>query len=241
MVRGARWIRFSMCAVVALAASCAESESEAPPVQESARTAASEVAPASPAIEEMDAFRAAMNEERVPIPDPPPAEDPLDFQPFLFIDVNEQLLTLFVTRDEGRQYPISTSKAGVGSRAGSLRTPLGHHRVAEKFGDGAPLGTIFRSRANTGEVAKILTEPIDVEEDLVLTRILWLEGLEPGVNQGPGIDSKERYIYIHGTNEEGLIGTPASHGCIRMKNADVIALYELVPVGTDVIIEHYIR
>ena len=94
--------------------------------------------------------------------------------------------------------------------------------------------TIFRSRANTGKVAKILTEPIDVEEDLVLTRILWLEGLEPGVNRGPGIDSKSRYIYIHGTNEEGLIGTPASHGCLRMKNDDVIDLFDRVPVGTEV-------
>ena len=85
-----------------------------------------------------------------------------------------------------------------------------------------------------GAPSPIKLAPVDVEEDLILTRILWLEGLEPGVNRGPGIDSRERYIYIHGTNEEGLIGTPASHGCVRMRNQDVVTLFDLLPVGAEV-------
>lgn len=133
-----------------------------------------------------------------------------------------------------RDYVVSTSKVGTGGASGSLRTPLGRHRIAEKIGDGAPIGAVFRGRVRTGEVAELLTSAVDVEEDLVLTRILWLEGLEPGVNRGPGVDSKNRYIYIHGTNEEGLIGTAASHGCVRMRNADVVDLYDAVEVGTEV-------
>jgi hypothetical protein len=131
-------------------------------------------------------------------------------------------------------WPVSTSRYGLGSRAGSNKTPLGRHRVAEKFGEGAPLGTVFRARRNTGQVAHIYRDGTDVEDDLVLTRVLWLEGLEPGRNQGAGVDSKERFIYLHGTNEEGLIGTPASHGCVRMRNRDVVELFALVPVGTPV-------
>jgi len=135
-----------------------------------------------------------------------------------------------------RTWPVSTSRYGLGSRAGSNKTPLGRHRVAEKFGEGAPLGTIFRARQNTGRVAYVHTDDTDLEDDLVLTRVLWLEGLEPGRNRGAGVDSKERYIYLHGTNEEGLIGTPASHGCVRMRNRDVAELFALVPVGTPVTI-----
>lgn len=98
------------------------------------------------------------------------------------------------------------------------------------------MGAIFRARRPTGETAEIVREARDVDVDLILTRVLWLEGTEPGVNQGEGIDSKERYIYIHGTNEEGFIGSPASHGCIRMRNEEVVALFELVQVGEPVLI-----
>ena len=94
--------------------------------------------------------------------------------------------------------------------------------------------TIFISRINTSRVANIFELPIDSEEDLVTSRILWLDGLEIGANKGPGIDSFQRYIYIHGTQEEGLIGQKASHGCIRMFNSDVVYLYELVEKGTKV-------
>ena len=136
-----------------------------------------------------------------------------------------------------QQYPVSTSVYGIGSKAGSNKTPLGKHQVISKFGAGAPLGTIFKSRMNTKRIAKIYTDDTDLEEDDVTTRILRLTGLEPGKNQGPGVDSFSRYIYIHGTPEEGLIGRPASHGCIRMKNKDVIELFEQVKEGAIVMIE----
>ena len=166
-----------------------------------------------------------------PARDPAPAQTgPLE----LLVDCGDQRLWLLRGGAELRSWPVSTSSYGLGSTAGSNKTPLGRHRVAEKYGAGAPLGTIFRARQNTGQVARVYTDATDVEEDLVLTRILWLEGLEPGSNRGPGVDSKARYIYIHGTNEEGLIGRPASHGCVRMRNRDVVELFDLVPVGTGV-------
>ena len=132
----------------------------------------------------------------------------------------------------------STAKAGVGSLEGSGMTPSGWHQIAEKFGEGAPWGRIFQSRAAT---ARRWLPGDATEEDLVLTRILWLEGKEPGLNcgkdtQGRSIDSKGRHIYIHGTNGEELIGTPASHGCIRLLNDDVLDLFPRVDTGTPVFI-----
>lgn len=129
-------------------------------------------------------------------------------------------------------YDISTSKYGIGNVENSNQTPLGIHRIANKIGDNAPPGRIFKSRIDTGiDWCEDLTE-----ENMVLTRILRLQGLEPGVNNGPGIDSFERYIYIHGTNREDLIGTPMSHGCICMRNKEIIELYDSVEEGTIVII-----
>ncbi|MDB4538572.1 L,D-transpeptidase [bacterium] len=150
------------------------------------------------------------------------------------VDVSRQSMTVFKGPRVVARYQISTAARGIGNTEASFRTPLGRHRVHQKFGADAPLGTVFRSRVNTHTVASILTAPVDVEEDLILTRILWLDGLEPGLNKGPGIDSRERFIYIHGTNEEGLIGSPVSHGCVRMRNHDVIALFDLLPRGAEV-------
>ena len=99
------------------------------------------------------------------------------------------------------------------------------------------MGTIFKARINTKKIAHIYTDKTDNEEDLVTTRILWLKGMEIGLNTGEGIDSYKRYIYIHGTNEEGLIGSPASHGCIRMNNKDVSELFNLVTTKTLVYIQ----
>lgn len=152
----------------------------------------------------------------------------------VIVDCTRQLLHLYQGQELRASYAISTSASGLGSAAGSNRTPLGRHRVAEKFGEGASLGEVFSARRSTGRIARILTDDTDVPEDLVLTRILWLEGLEPGVNRGPGVDSHDRYIYIHGTNEEGLIGRPASHGCVRMRNRDVVELFAWLPVGAEV-------
>ncbi len=131
-----------------------------------------------------------------------------------------------------KTYLISTGKKGLGCEQGSYKTPIGVHKIADKIGDGAPLGTIFVARKNTNKIAKIYTEPKDVKEDYVTTRILRLKGLEKGKNSGKGVDSYSRYIYIHGTPEEGLLGTPASHGCIRMKNKEVIDLFNKVSKGT---------
>lgn len=131
------------------------------------------------------------------------------------------------------EVPCSTAAKGIGSLSGSNKTPPGWHRVDEKFGGEASWGQVFRARQATGE----LWQPgAETNEDLVLTRILWLEGLEPGTNRGGNVDSKRRYIYFHGTNGEADIGTPASHGCIRLRNADVLTAYDLFPVGTLVLI-----
>lgn len=154
----------------------------------------------------------------------------------IHVSVQNQQLYLIDSGDTLKTYWISTSKYGVGNRSGSNKTPLGEHIIAKKYGDNAPVGTIFKARKNTGAVADIITEARHDGNDYVTTRILWLQGTEPGVNRGPNIDSFQRYIYIHGTHEEGLIGQPASHGCIRMYNCDVIELFELVEVGTPVII-----
>ncbi len=111
------------------------------------------------------------------------------------------------------------------------------HIVKKKYGANAKIGTIFKARANTGRIAKILTEVGKRSNaDNVTTRILWLSGLEKGKNKGGNVDSYRRYIYIHGTDEEGRLGAPASHGCIRMNNQDVINFYQNIPVGTLVVI-----
>lgn len=138
--------------------------------------------------------------------------------------------TLDLLDDEGqllRRYACSTSQFGLGFEPGSNKTPTGRFRIAEKHGDGAPAGMIFRSRQPTGEFGS----PGD-GGDHVQTRILWLEGLDP-----ENANTRERYIYIHGTNAEGLIGTPASHGCVRLSNFDVAELFDLVPAGTEVVID----
>jgi len=155
-----------------------------------------------------------------------------DTEQGLVVDVTSQRMYLFEQGRLAASYPVSTAERGTGNREGSLRTPLGLHRVDEKIGAGAPSGMIFRGRRPTGERAEILTQPDQrASRDDVTTRILWLAGLEPGVNQGGDVDSKRRYIYIHGTPEEGRIGTPASHGCVRMTNDDVIELFDRVEVG----------
>ena len=150
----------------------------------------------------------------------------------IIIDVSEQKLYLIKGEEIVRSYPVSTSKYGTGNKKGSNKTPLGTHIIAKKIGEGAKIGAIFKFRKNSGKIAEIYTDATDIQKDLITTRILWLKGIEPGVNQGEGIDSYNRCIYIHGTPEEGLIGRPASSGCIRMKNKDVIELFELVLQGT---------
>ncbi|MEJ6950790.1 L,D-transpeptidase family protein [Natronospora cellulosivora (SeqCode)] len=126
-----------------------------------------------------------------------------------------------------KKYPISTSKIGYGNEIASKKTPLGIHKVIEKIGEGAPFATVFEYRINTGRIAEIVTEIRDAEKEKITSRILWLHGLEERNR-----NSLYRYIYIHGTNEEGFIGYPQSDGCIRMKNKDIIDLFSRVEEGT---------
>jgi L,D-transpeptidase YbiS len=154
------------------------------------------------------------------------------------VDIRLQQLYLWEPYPDGdmliRQYPVSTAANGPGEQSGSYCTPRGRHRIAEKIGAGAPLFLAFKARESTGEIWTPELDAANPGRDWILTRILWLEGLEPGRNQGGTVDSHDRYIYIHGTNEEHKLGTPASHGCIRMRNADVAELFDLVKVGTEV-------
>ncbi len=151
----------------------------------------------------------------------------------IIISASEQRLFLIEDNKVVGSHLISTAEAGLGNQSGSNKTPLGVHKIAQKYGKGALPGTIFKARANTHQIAKILTEPnARSNADNVTSRILWLSGLETGINKGGKVDSHARYIYIHGTDEEGRLGQPASHGCIRMNNSAVIDLFKQVPVGT---------
>jgi lipoprotein-anchoring transpeptidase ErfK/SrfK len=150
------------------------------------------------------------------------------------VDISEQRLYLIENSLVKASYPISTSKYGEGSIENSFKTPLGKHSIKEMIGDEAEINTIFTSRINTKRSATIIDQFQDTDNDYVTSRIMWLDGEEDGLNKGGNVDSFRRYIYIHGTHEEGLIGTKASHGCIRMFNYDVIELFNLVNIGTKV-------
>ncbi len=146
--------------------------------------------------------------------------------PILRISVPDQRLDLVAGEKVLASYPVSTSRFGLGSEEGSMKTPLGKFKIGEKIGGEFEPGTVFRNRVPLA--SKEVTQPTD---DLIVSRILWLDGLEEH-----NANTRERFIYIHGTNHEEEIGQPASHGCIRMKNDDLIALFEQVPVGAEVVI-----
>jgi L,D-transpeptidase YbiS len=145
----------------------------------------------------------------------------------IHISVRKQRLTLKSGQKKLGVYPISTSRFGLGTEEGSMKTPTGRFRIAEKIGDGMPLGTVFKNRRRVKAPKKLMRD-----EDLVLTRILWLDGLDPG-----NANTHERFIYIHGTDHEESLGEPASHGCVRMRSTDLLELYELVDVDTPVAIK----
>jgi len=143
---------------------------------------------------------------------------------FIVVDINRQTLTLFQDFKIINTYKVSTSKFGEGQEVNSNKTPLGVHFIKEYIGHNAEIFSIFRNRVDTKNLAEIIKEKKSVNQDIICTRILWLSGLEAGINKGNNVDSYSRYIYIHGTNEEGLLGKKASHGCIRMSNSDIIEL-----------------
>jgi L,D-transpeptidase YbiS len=148
------------------------------------------------------------------------------------VDLTAQRLDLVAGDRVVASYPVSTAANGAGECAGSEQTPRGLHEVRAKIGAGAPPGAVFVGRRPTGEICtpeRVWAEP---DRDWILTRILWLRGLERGRNRGGDADSMRRFIYIHGTPHESSIGTPASHGCIRMRSADVIELFAAVAPGT---------
>jgi hypothetical protein len=162
---------------------------------------------------------------------------------WLLVDVAAQRLHLMHGKTPLDNWPVSTAAAGVDAREGSGGTPPGVHRILQRIGQDAPPGMVFVSREPTGRIW-----PHDQESgtggggaamhpaDLILTRLITLDGLEDGVNRGPGVDSAARYIYLHGTNAEERLGTPCSHGCVRLANADVITLFDLVREGDPVVI-----
>ena len=151
-----------------------------------------------------------------------------DLDALLYVDIPSQQMFFLKKGEIFDIYSISSSFYGTGNKVNSLKTPLGKHEIYKKLGDNLPENAILKGRVWNGAIADIIKEPIDTDFDHVTSRILWLDGLENGKNKGPGIDSRERFIYIHGTAEEGLIGKPASDGCIRMYNKEVIELFDLV-------------
>lgn len=153
-----------------------------------------------------------------------PAELP---ERLLVIDAERQLAIWLEGGKAAGSWPVSTARAGIGGAEGSFRTPPGWHRIKARIGENAPLGTVFVARQPTGETWR----GEEREDDLILTRILTLEGLEDGVNRGPGYDSLARYIYLHGTNQESLLGRPVSHGCVRLSNADVCQVFACLREG----------
>ncbi|MFV0416637.1 MAG: L,D-transpeptidase family protein [Chthoniobacterales bacterium] len=143
----------------------------------------------------------------------------------IIISIPDQKLVLLTDNTPTAIYPISSSKFGISSQPGSYGTPLGKHKIQKKIGEGLPPGAVLKSRVFTGEIL-----PVNAEgRDPIVTRILWLEGLEPRNR-----NSYDRFIYIHGTPEERRIGEPASYGCIRMKSSDIMQLFEIVGYGARV-------
>ena len=155
------------------------------------------------------------------------------------ISISKQELFLFESGQITKTYKISSSKYGEGSKANSFKTPLGKHKIKKLIGENEQLGMRFIGRVPTEIYPIYDSEKIYVSDDVVQSRIIWLAGMEEGINKGLGVDSFERYIYIHGTPEEWLLGKKASKGCIRMANSDVIELFGFLKGGETVYINKY--
>ena len=155
----------------------------------------------------------------------------------LVVNIDRQRLWLERDGERVREFVVSTARNGAGEQMGSGCTPRGRHVVRFKIGAGCPEGTVFVGRRPTGEIFSAELAQAQPQRDWILTRILWLSGCEPGRNRFGALDTLRRYIYIHACPDGSPMGVPASHGCIRMTNADVVELFDRVPVGTPVHIE----
>tara|TARA_B100001778_G_C18301726_1_gene500152 strand:- start:49 stop:630 length:582 start_codon:yes stop_codon:yes gene_type:complete len=160
----------------------------------------------------------------------------IEFNKYLLVSPNDQILLYIADKKIIKNYSISTSKFGLGNINDSFQTPTGLHCIEEKIGDGMPIYTVFRGRKTLENNLtlqdlynnkKVYNNHFKDHEDVITSRILRLKGLEPSINSGGDVDSYLRYIYIHGTAHEDQIGEKASHGCIRMKNIDIIDLYDI--------------
>jgi Uncharacterized protein conserved in bacteria len=160
----------------------------------------------------------------------------MDVQNYLDICIATQRLTVYTDGNKGRSYPVSTAKKGPGELMGSECTPTGWHRIRAKIGADQVLNSVFVGRRATGEIYNAELDQLHPQRDWILTRILWLGGLEPGKNRYGKVDTTWRYIYIHGCPDQLMNGSPGSHGCVRMKNADVLDLFNRVNVGLKVYI-----
>ncbi|MFI5357669.1 MAG: L,D-transpeptidase family protein [Opitutales bacterium] len=155
---------------------------------------------------------------------------------FLLVGIGRHTLQFLRAGEVVKSYVISTSRRAPSNVKGSLGTPRGLHAIAERIGAGQPPGMVFKARASTGRHYREIPASTG-EDNLITSRILWLRGLEDGVNRGGEVDSHSRYIYIHGTNHEERIGEPLSAGCVLMRNADIVELFEDVRAGDQVLIE----
>lgn len=153
------------------------------------------------------------------------------------VNVSAQTLTLFEDERTLMSFSVATARKGVGEQNGSEQTPRGWHYIRAKIGADQPENTVFVGRRPTGEIYSPALKTKAPERDWILTRILWLSGLEPGRNRLGTVDTMQRYIYIHGCPDDEPMGVPSSHGCIKMHNPDVIQLFASVPVGTRVHIQ----
>ena len=153
------------------------------------------------------------------------------------ISIADQSLTLLADANRVlKRYQVSTAAKGPGEQMGSYQTPRGQHRIRARIGQGLPLGAVLRGRRPTGEICTPELMVAQPGKDWILTRILWLCGEEPGFNRGGQVDTMRRYVYIHGTPDGTALGIPGSHGCIRMRNSELVELFDRVPVGTPVLI-----
>lgn len=155
----------------------------------------------------------------------------------IIVSVGEQKLILYEHSLLVKKFSIATAKNGTGQLFGSECTPLGRHYIRAKVGDGCPENTVFIARRPTGEIYSHLLKAENPNRDWILTRIMWLCGMEKGKNRLGNVDTMRRYVYIHGCPDEDPMGIPSSHGCVKMRNSDVIELFDLIDLSTEVLIE----